>query len=195
MPIIICVRKKWKHYVKNFIHMMTIIINHVNLKMFLLNKNLFEKKMKWWKKLFNFDLIIKYKSEKQNFANAASRRSDYEIKNVKKKKILKNIKIKISNFSKTTLLTVSVVESEIGLCAECWIFINVVFTNVLNPDSLVMRRSSESEIDEILSNNFTNNKTSLKNIVHAYISIIDWIFCGLSTNDSIESSILKKIRS
>ena len=63
-----------------------IIIDHVNLKMFLLNKNLFEKEMKWWKKLFNLNWIIKYKSEKQNSANTTSRRSDYEIKIVNKKK-------------------------------------------------------------------------------------------------------------
>ena len=54
--------------------------------MFLLNKNLFERKTKWWKKLFNFDLIIKYKSEKQNSVNAALWHSDYEIKNINKKK-------------------------------------------------------------------------------------------------------------
>ena len=81
--------------------------------MFLLNKNLFEKKMKWWKKLFNLDLIIKYKSKKQNSANAISWHSHYEIKNINEKKI------KFSKFSKTTLLTVSIVESKIDLCAEC----------------------------------------------------------------------------
>ena len=120
MLIIICVCKKWKHYIKNSIHTITVIIDHVNLKTFLLNKNFFEKKMKWWKKLFDFDLIIKYKSEKQNSVNVTSWRNDYKIKNVNEKKILRNIKIKFSNFSKTALLTVSTVEPGIDLCAKCW---------------------------------------------------------------------------
>ena len=108
---------------------------------------------------------------------------------------MKNIKIKFSNFSKITLLTVLIAESEIDLCAKCWQFINVVSTNVSNLDPLTVRRNSEDEIDEILKNNFTNNKTLSKNTAHAYISIIDWILCESSTSDSIESSILKKMRS
>ena len=108
---------------------------------------------------------------------------------------MKNIKIKIFNFSKTIFLTVSIVESEIDLYVKCWQFINVVFTNVLNSDPLMMRRNFEGEIDEILKNNFTNDKTSLKNTVHTHISIIDWISYGFSTSDSVESSILKKIKS
>ena len=108
---------------------------------------------------------------------------------------MKNIKIKFSNFSKTTLLTVSTVEFEIDLCAECREFINVVFMNASNFDSLAVRRSSEDEIDEISKNNFTNNKRSLKNAAYAHISIIDWISCGFSTSDSVKSSVLKKIKS
>ena len=70
-----------------------------------------------------------------------------------------------------------------------------MFINVSNSDSLMMRKNFENEIDKILKNNFTNNKTSLKNTVYAHILIIDWIFCGFSTSDSIESSVLKKMRS
>ena len=195
MLTIICVCKKWRHYVENFIHMMTVIIDHANLKMFLLNKNLFEREMKWWKKLSGLDLIIKYKSEKQNPADAALWRSDYEIKNVNEKKILRNIEIKFLNFSKTTLLTVSTVEFGIDLCARCWQFINVVFTNVLNSDSLAVRRSFEGEIDEISRNNLTNDKTSLKITVHTHISITDWISCEFSTSDSVKPSVLEEMRS
>ena len=70
-----------------------------------------------------------------------------------------------------------------------------MFTNVSNPDSLMMRRNFENEIDEILKNNFTNNKTLLKNIVHTHISIIDWILCELLTSDSIKPSVLEKMKS
>ena len=195
MLIIICVCKKWKHYIKNSIHTMTIVIDHVDLKMFLLNKNLFDRETKWWEKLFDLDLTLKYKSKKQNPADVTSRRSDYEIKNVNEKKILKNIEIKFSNFSKTALLTISTAKPKIDLCAKCWQFINIVFTSVFNPDPLAMRRSSEGEIDEISRNNFTNNKTLLKNTAHAHISIIDWIPCGFSTSDLIKLSVLKKIKS
>ena len=174
---------------------MTIIIDHVNLKTFLLNKNLFEKEIKWWKKLSNLNLIIKYRLKKQNSANATSRRSDYEIKNVNEKKILKNIEIKSSNFSKITLLIVSITKSEIDLCAKCWQFIDIVSTSVSDSDPLAVRRNSEGEIDEILRNNLTNNKTSSKNIAYAHISITDWIPCGPSTSDSVESSVLRKMKS
>ena len=83
--------------------MMTIVIDHVNLKMFLLNKNFLEKKLKWWKKLFDFDLIIKYKSKKQNSINVTSRRSDYEIKNINKKNIEK-YKNKTFKFFKNSIV-------------------------------------------------------------------------------------------
>ena len=59
----------------------------------------------------------------------------------------------------------------------------------------MMWRSFEDDINEISKNNLTNNKTSLKSTVHTYISITDLIFCGSSTNDSIKSSVLKKIKS
>ena len=67
--------------------------------------------------------------------------------------------------------------------------------NVSNSDSLAVWKNFEDEINKISKNNFTNNKTSLKNTAHAHISIIDWIFCEFSTSNSIKSSVLKKIKS
>ena len=64
-------------------------------------------------------------------------------------------------------------------------------------DSLVMRKNSENEIDEILKNNFTNNKTLWKNTVHAhffnnwlnFLSIFDkW----LNKTVNIEKNRIKK---
>ena len=78
--------------------------------------------------------------------------------------------------------------------AKCWQFIEVVFTNVSNSDSLMMRSSFEDEINKISRNNLTNTKTSSKNTVHTHISIIDWISCRLSTSNLIKLSILKKMR-
>ena len=137
--------------------MMIIIIDHVNLKMFLLNKNLFEKKMKWWKKLFNLDLIIKYKSKKQNFVNITSRRSDYEIKNIKKYKnkilkffknnIVNSINCWIWNWSVCKMLTIH--KRCVYQCFEFW-FIG---------DAKEFQKWNWWNI----KNNFTNNKTSLKN--------------------------------
>ena len=70
-----------------------------------------------------------------------------------------------------------------------------MFTNVSNSDSLAMRKNFKGEINEILKNNLTNDKTSLKNTVYTHNSIIDWISCEFSTNDSIKSSVLKKTKS
>ena len=195
MLAIVCVCKEWRHYVKNSIHTVTVVIDHVNLRMFLLNKNLSGREARWWKKLSGFDLTIKYRSEKQNPADAASRRSDYEIKDVNEKKILGNIEIKFPNFSETALLTVSIVESGVDLCAGCRQFIDIVSTGVSDPDPLAVRRSFEGEIDEISKNNFTNDKTSLKSTAHTHISITDWISCGPSTSDSVKPSVLEGTRS
>jgi hypothetical protein len=75
--------KQWRHYVEDAKHQILIIIDHVNLRTFFITKTLSKRKIKWWKRLSKFDLLIEYRSRKLNSADAFSRRNDYAIDFVK----------------------------------------------------------------------------------------------------------------
>ncbi len=78
MLVIVKICKKWRHYIENVKHSIRMIIDHANLKNFFINKTLNRRKVKWWKKLIEFDLRIKYRSEKNNFADDSFRKRDYK---------------------------------------------------------------------------------------------------------------------
>ncbi len=69
----------WRHYVKNANHQILIIIDHVNLRSFLIINFLSRKKVKWWKKFPKLDFFIEYRSNKLNSTNTFFRRSDYVV--------------------------------------------------------------------------------------------------------------------
>jgi hypothetical protein len=75
--------KQWRHYVENAKHQVLIITDHVNLRTFFIIKILSRKKIKWWKRFSELDLLIKYRSKRLNSANAFNRQSDYAINLVK----------------------------------------------------------------------------------------------------------------
>jgi hypothetical protein len=89
MLIIVKICKKWRHYIENVKYLIQMIIDHANFKNFFINKILSRKEVRWWKKLIEFDLKIKYRSEKNNsqtirFVNAITR-----TRSRKKTKIMK----------------------------------------------------------------------------------------------------------
>jgi hypothetical protein len=86
MLVIVKICKKWRHYIKDVKHSIRMIIDHANFKNFFINKALNRREIKWWKKLIEFDLKIKYRSEKNNFADDSFRRRDYEDEIAKKNK-------------------------------------------------------------------------------------------------------------
>jgi hypothetical protein len=53
------------------------ITDHVNLRTFLIIKNLSRRKTRWWERLFDLNFAIEYRSKRLNVANASSRRRDY----------------------------------------------------------------------------------------------------------------------
>ena len=57
-----------------------IVIDHVNLRDFLITKTLNRQEIKWWKRLFELNLRIKYRSRKLNSTDAIFKRFDYELK-------------------------------------------------------------------------------------------------------------------
>ncbi len=94
MLIIVEICKKWRHYIEDVKHSIRMIIDHANFKNFFINKAFNRKEVKWWKKLIELDLKIKYRSEKSNFANDSFRKRDHEKKIAKKDKNNENLNFK-----------------------------------------------------------------------------------------------------
>jgi hypothetical protein len=94
MLVIVKIYKKWRHYIENVKYSIQMIIDHANFKNFFINKIFSRKKVKWWEKLIEFDLKIKYRSEKNNFANDSFRKRDYENEIAKKNKNNENLNLK-----------------------------------------------------------------------------------------------------
>jgi hypothetical protein len=68
----------FRHYVKDALFSIQMLIYHVNLNTFFKKKELNKKKTRWWKKFNDLNLHIEYKSSKQNSAEDSFRRLDYE---------------------------------------------------------------------------------------------------------------------
>jgi hypothetical protein len=99
MLIIVRICKKWRHYIKNVKYSIRMIIDHVNLKNFFINKTLSRREARWWKRLAKFNLKMKYQFDKNNLANNSSRKRDYENETAKKNKNNENL-----NFRKWILI-------------------------------------------------------------------------------------------
>jgi hypothetical protein len=99
MLVIVKICKKWRHYIKIVKYFVQMIIDHVNFKNFFINKIFNRKKARWWKRLTKLDLKIKYRFDKNNFANNSSRKQYYENGTAKKNKHNENL-----NFKKWVLI-------------------------------------------------------------------------------------------
>jgi hypothetical protein len=78
MLVIVKVCKKWRQYIKDVKYSVRMIIDHVNLKNFFINKIFNRKEIRWWERLTKLDLKIKYRFDKSNFADDSFRKRDYE---------------------------------------------------------------------------------------------------------------------
>jgi hypothetical protein len=94
MLVIVKICKKWRHYIKDVKYFVRMIIDHVNLKNFFINKIFNRRKTRWWKKLTEFDLKIKYRFDKNNFANDSFRKRNYENETAKKNKNNENLNLR-----------------------------------------------------------------------------------------------------
>jgi hypothetical protein len=99
MLVIVKIYKKWRHYIENVKYSIRVIIDHANFKNFFINKFFNRKEVKWWKKLIELDLRIKYRFEKNNFADDSFRKRDYKDEIAKKNKNNENL-----NFKKWVLI-------------------------------------------------------------------------------------------
>jgi hypothetical protein len=94
MLVIVKICKKWRHYIEDVKRSIRMIIDHANFKNFFINKALNRREVRWWKKLVELDLRIKYRSEKSNLADDSFRKRDYEDEIVKKDKNNENLNLK-----------------------------------------------------------------------------------------------------
>ncbi len=94
MLVIVEICKKWRHYIEKVKHSIRMIIDHANLNNFFINKALSRRKVKWWEKLIELDLKIKYRFEKNNLANDSFRKRDYEDEIAKENKNNENLNFK-----------------------------------------------------------------------------------------------------
>ncbi len=68
--------KNWQHYLQSSKRLICVIIDHNNLRYFMMTKNLNVRQIRWAEKLTAFDFHIEYHRDKLNSANASSRRLD-----------------------------------------------------------------------------------------------------------------------
>jgi hypothetical protein len=94
MLIIVKICKKWRHYIKDVKHFVRMIIDHVNFKNFFINKIFNRRETRWWERLTELDLKIKYRFDKNNLANDSFRKRDYENETAKKNKSNENLNLK-----------------------------------------------------------------------------------------------------
>jgi hypothetical protein len=94
MLVIVKICKKWRHYIKDIKHSIQMIIDHTNFKNFFINKTFNRKEVKWWKRLIELDLKIKYRFEKNNLADDSFRKRDYENEIAKKNKNNENLNLR-----------------------------------------------------------------------------------------------------
>ncbi len=94
MLVIVKICKKWRHYIKNIKYFERMIIDHVNLKNFFINKTFNRKEIRWWKRLTKLDLKIKYRFDKSNFANDSFRKRNYENETTNEDKNNENLNLK-----------------------------------------------------------------------------------------------------
>jgi hypothetical protein len=94
MLVIVKICKKWRHYIEDVKHSIWMIIDHANLKNFFINKTFSRREIKWWEKLIEFDLRIKYRFKKNNLANDSFRKRDYEDEIAKKSKNNENLNLR-----------------------------------------------------------------------------------------------------
>ena len=74
MYVIVFEFKTWQHYLQNNKHFICVIINHKNLRFFMIIKKLNDKQMRWIEKLIAFDFHIEYHKNKLNPADKSSKK-------------------------------------------------------------------------------------------------------------------------
>jgi hypothetical protein len=157
MLVVVKVCKKWRHYIENVKHSIRMIIDHANFKNFFINKIFNRKKVKWWKRLIEFDLRIEYRSEKNNFADDSFRRRDYEDEIAKKNKNNENL-----NLKKWVLIeSKSILKSKNKKRKKKYFFSSTSNRHVFSSNANSIASKTFKTVDEMSKSNcFANNDST-----------------------------------
>jgi hypothetical protein len=157
MLVIVKICKKWRHYIEDVKHLIWMIIEHANFKNFFINKAFNRKEIKWWKRLIEFDLKIKYRSEKNNLANDSFRKRDYENEIAKKDKNNENL-----NFKKWILIeNKSIFKSKNEKKKKKYFFSSINNRHVFLSNADNIASDTFETIDEMSKSNcFANNDSA-----------------------------------
>ncbi len=69
MLAIVMTFKQWQHYLKEVKHVITVIMNHANLQMFMTIKKLTHCYVKWYEHLSEFNFKIVFRQEQLNLTD------------------------------------------------------------------------------------------------------------------------------
>jgi hypothetical protein len=157
MLVIVKVCKKWRHYIENVKHSIRMIIDHANFKNFFINKAFNRRKVKWWERLIELDLKIKYRSEKSNFADDSFRRRDYEDEIAKENKNNENL-----NFRKWILIeSKNILKSKNEKKKKKYLFSSTSNRHVFLSNADSIASETFETIDEMSKSNcFANNDSA-----------------------------------
>jgi hypothetical protein len=152
--VIIKICNKWRHYIKNVKYFVRMMIDHVNLKNFFINKTFNRREIRWWKRLTELDLKIKYRFDKNNLANDSFRKRNYENKIANEDKNNENL-----NFKKWVLIeSKSILTSKNEKRKKTYFFQSInhrqcVLSNANNNSSKTLKTIDETSKSNCLANN------------------------------------------
>jgi hypothetical protein len=172
----------FRHYVKEALFSIQMLIDHVNWNSFFKNKKLNKKKARWWKKFNDLNLHIEYRSNKLNFADDSFRRFDYESNEL----IIVNAIAK--NDNKLIVNRVHVQAFIVEHDSQKDRKENDESSSILSSMKKNRQFSSESKTanEMNIENDFIRNKKSRSIVSHAYVNLIVRIRI-LSTKESVSA--------
>ena len=160
---IIMTFKQWKHYLKSSRHFIIILIDHNNLRYFIITTSLNRRQVKWALTFVEYDFKIKYRIESINFANDSSKRFDYknnmndEICFLTLQNKLRNIIVVIINLR--SILTRSVIKTFKSTFAEN---VETLQIEIQNTKKKIFEKNEKDLIDNVVIQQLRRNdaKTS-----------------------------------
>jgi hypothetical protein len=168
MLVIVKICKKWRHYIKDVKYFVRMIIDHVNLKNFFINKIFNRRETRWWKRLAKLDLKIKYRFDKINFANDSSCKQNYENEIAKKNKNNKKL-----NLKKWILIeSKSVLKSKNKKKKNTYFFQSInhrhaILSNANSNSSKIFETINETSKNNCLTRNNLKKKTKISIVKNA----------------------------
>jgi hypothetical protein len=158
----------FRHYVKETLFSIQMLIDYVNLNSFFKNKKLNKKKARWWKKLDDLNLHIEYRSNKLNFANDSFRRFNYELNEL----IIVNVIAKNDNklIVNRVHVQISIVEHDSQKNRKENDKSSSILSLMKKNDQTSSKSKTTNEMN--IENDFIRNEKTRNIVSHAYVNFI-----------------------